>query len=267
MTRLRAIGMGVFLLMSVFHLCPAVHADFSPRQKTIVQSEANGPTCVHAADLDGDGDMDILSASSHDSKIAWYENDGTGWFGAQQVITRAADGATSVYAADLDGDGDLDVLSASANDDKIAWYENDGAGQFGAQQIITTSARWAWSVYTADLDDDGDLDVLSASREDGKIAWHENDGTGQFGVQQVITTEAYGAESVYAADLDGDGDLDVLSATSGNHLADGTMAWYENDGTGQFGLQQVITTEAYEATSVYAADLDGDGGLDVLSAS
>ena len=45
------------------------------------------------------------------------------------------------------------------------------------------------------------------------------------------------------------------------------IAWYANDGKGQFGPQQVITTEAGGAMCVYAADLDGDGDLDVLSAS
>ena len=68
--------------------------------------------------------MDVLSASAFDDKIAWYQNDGSGNFGPQQVITTNADAAWSVYAADLDGDGDMDALSASVLDDKIAWYEN-----------------------------------------------------------------------------------------------------------------------------------------------
>ncbi len=118
-------------------------------------------------------------------------------FGPQQVITTQADGAPRVYAADLDGDGDPDVLSASVLDDKIAWYENlDGLGTFGPQQIITTQADWANSVFAADLDGDGDPDVLSASMDDDKIAWYENlDGLGTFGPQQVITTQAVGASN------------------------------------------------------------------------
>jgi hypothetical protein len=80
-----------------------------------------------------------------------------------------------VYGADIDGDGDTDVLSASARDDKIAWYENiDGQGNFGLQQIITTNADFALSVYAVDVDGDGDTDVLSASSVDQKIAWYEN---------------------------------------------------------------------------------------------
>ena len=232
------------------------------------------------ADLDGDGDQDVLSASVGDDKIAWYENtDGLGAWGAQRVITTSADGAVWVYAADLDGDGDFDVLSSSWFDNKFSWYENtDGLGTFGPQQVITTSVAGAMAVYTADLDGDGDVDVLSASLGDNKVAWYENmNGLGEFGPQQVITTSAEYVYSVYAADLDGDGDVDVLSAS----LRDDKIAWYENrDGSGTFGTQQVINIadpdgvvdngnegDADGARSVYATDLDGDGDVDVLSAS
>ena len=84
---------------------------------------------VYAADLDGDNDMDVLSASSlGDARIAWYRNDGTGSFSRAIVIANAAsvDSGTSVHAADLDNDGHIDVLSASGNDNKIAWYRNNG---------------------------------------------------------------------------------------------------------------------------------------------
>ena len=88
-----------------------------------------------------------------------------------------------------------------------------------------------------------------------------------FESHEITASHADGAWSVYAADVDGDGDLDLLSA-SGGYLKDDKIAWYENtDGAGTFGPQRVITTQASGATSVYAADVDGDGDLDVLSAS
>ena len=218
-------------------------------------------------DLDGDGDMDVLSASVLDDKIAWYENtDGQGTFSSQKTITTQADGAFSVYAADLDGDGDMDVLSASNNDDKIAWYENtDGRGNFSTQKVISTQADSAKSVYAADLDGDGDIDVLSASQNDNKVAWYENtDGNGTFSTQKVISTQTDKLKTVYAADLDGDGDMDVLSASAN----DDKIAWYENtDGQGTFSAQKEITTQADWAVSVSAADVNGDGKMDVLSAS
>ena len=99
-----------------------------------ISTAAKGAWSVYAADVDGDGDTDVLSASSGDNKIAWYENMGAGRF-TPHTISTAAKGARSVYAADLDGDGDTDVLSASSGDSKIAWYENTGAGRFTPHTI------------------------------------------------------------------------------------------------------------------------------------
>ncbi|NOZ75796.1 MAG: PKD domain-containing protein, partial [FCB group bacterium] len=232
-----------------------------------ISTEADYVHSVFACDIDGDGDEDVLSASRYDSKIAWYENtDGQGTFGAQQVISTEGSSPRSVFAIDLDGDNDADVLSASSGDDKIAWYENtDGNGSFGAQQVISTDADYAFSVYACDIDGDGDNDVLSASSNDNKIAWYENiDGSGSFGAQQIVSSIAIGAYTVYSADLDGDGDMDVLSACGGNN----TIAWYENtDGNGTFGAKQIISTDADWAWTVHAADIDGDGDMDVLSGS
>ncbi len=242
---------------------------FGPEQ--IITTSVEDVRSVHAADLNGDGFLDVLSASNDDDKLAWYENDGTGSFGVQQIISSTAEGPNTVYTADLDGDGDEDVLSASRAefDDRIAWYENDGDGNFGAMQTIYAEifGNGANDVSAADFDGDGDLDVLSSSNVpeafwDDKIAWYENDGAGNFGPQLEITDDIDGANSVFAADLDNDGDQDVLSTG----LNDSEVVWYENDGTGDFGDKQVIWV-AVGAADVSAADLNGDGGIDVLSAS
>ncbi|MCP4260082.1 MAG: choice-of-anchor D domain-containing protein, partial [Planctomycetes bacterium] len=227
----------------------------------VISTQANGAQSVYAADLDGDGDNDVLSASFDDDKIAWYENLGNDTFGIEQVISTQVDGASSVYACDIDGDGDNDVLSASTWDDKIAWYENLGGGSFGTQQVISMLANGARSIYACDLDGDGDNDVLSASEFDNKIAWYENLGNSTFSTQQIIRTQANTPMSVYACDLDGDGDKDVLSA--GGNIP--YVAWYMNLGGGVFGSQRGINTWA-DGNSVYACDLDGDGDNDILSA-
>ena len=87
---------------------------------------------VFAADVDGDGDVDVLSASWDDGKIAWYENvagDGTTW--SDHVISVAALLATSVFAADVDGDGDVDVLSASFSRQQDSVVREPGRGWLG----------------------------------------------------------------------------------------------------------------------------------------
>lgn len=233
---------------------------------TTITSQAPKVYGIYIADLNGDGNQDVLAATQDDNTIAWYPNNGGGVFGNRRVISTDAFVALSVFAADLDGDGDLDVLSASRDDNKIAWYQNlDGAGMFGPQQVISTAASRAYAVYAADLDGDGDLDVLSASNLDDKIAWYENtDGAGAFSSENIISTNVDAARDVITADLDGDGDQDVLAASAG----DNKVVWFENtDGAGAFGDEKMITNVAFFAQAVRAADLDGDGDQDVISAS
>ena len=88
--------------------------------ESAISTSADGAWSVHAADVEGDGDMDVLSASYNVNKIAWYENDGSESF-TEHVISTEAYYSAFVHAADVDDDGDMDVLSASANDDKVAW--------------------------------------------------------------------------------------------------------------------------------------------------
>jgi hypothetical protein len=223
---------------------------------------ADGVWSLFAADVDADGDTDVLSASRNDSTIAWFSNSGSQTFAKRIISADISNGAYSVFAADVDGDGDMDVLSASSNDGKIRWHENDGSQGFTAR-TVSAAAVSAQSVFAADVDGDGDTDVLSASRGDDKIAWYENDGNQNFTLR-IISTTADLARSVFAADLDGDGDTDVLAASSG----DDKVTWYENDGSQNFTARTISDgTTPDGASRVFAADVDSDGDLDVLSAS
>src|SRR5690606_14279760 len=143
-------------------------------QQIIIIGTANvyDPTSVFAIDLDNDGNIDVLSASNLDNKIAWYKNLGGGVFGSQQIISTNANNPQSLFSIDLDNDGNNDVLSASEDDNKIAWYKNLGGGVFGSQQIITTNVISPNFVFAIDLDNDGNTDVLSVSNGNGdnKIA-------------------------------------------------------------------------------------------------
>jgi len=234
----------------------------------LISDTIDGIIVAITADLDGDGDMDVITNSQNDQTLAWFENlDGEGNFGPRQIITNTATNSRSVYAGDLDGDGDIDIVSSDSGSTTIVWFENlDGLGTFSTEHIIAPAAPAVEDVYGIDLDGDGDLDIISATNSEDKVAWHENlDGLGNFGTQQIITTNAGIPTSVYATDLDNDGDNDIISA--GADFDDGKIAWYENlDGLGSFGPLQIIATDTDGTRSVYAADLDGDGDEDVLAA-
>ena len=144
--------------------------------KEQILNRGSGRRAVVALDLDGDGDVDVLDASSGQDTVSWYENrqeynwgrdtSTTSW--VTHVVTASARQAKSVAARDLDGDGDVDVLVASKDDKTVAWYENLGRVGYTprvdfAQHIIKDNFHpegFTWSglpfdAAAADLDDDG----------------------------------------------------------------------------------------------------------------
>ncbi len=93
----------------------------------------------------------------------------------ERVISTTAIDAVSVFAIDLDGDGDIDVLSATQGDSNLAWYENDGGSPPSfTERVISTTAYNGTSVYATDVDGDGIVDVFSLAG--GRLTWNENDG-------------------------------------------------------------------------------------------
>ena len=226
---------------------------------------------VFAADVDSDGDMDALAAWSSiasDVKIAWYENSGdTPPLWTAHTISTTVYGAQSVFAADIDSDGDLDVLSASATsaEGKIAWNENNGGSPPSWTERSISTARGR-SVFAADVDSDGDQDVLSASLDD-EVTWYQNNGASPPGwtTRNIATLD--GVASVFAGDLDSDGDVDALAGAAGTVGLGDKLVWYESDGGSPPAWTAHSLSTATDAVwSVSAADLDGDGQLDILAA-
>jgi len=221
---------------------------------------------VAAADVDGDGDTDVLGAAIGTGEIAWWENtagDGSAW--TDHTIDAAFNGAISVTGADVDDDGDTDVLCAAQSGNTIAWWENTaGDGSTWTEHTIDAAFDQASSVFASDVDRDGDTDVLGAGVVANSIAWWENiAGDGSAWTEHTIEAAFNGAISVTAADVDGDGDPDAVGAARG---AD-DIAWFENTaGDGSAWTKHNIDIDFDDAISVHATDIDGDGDIDVLGA-
>ncbi|NQT34324.1 VCBS repeat-containing protein, partial [bacterium] len=217
---------------------------------------------VAGLDLDGDGDFDILGAAYEDDDISWWKNDGSQNF-TKRLIDDNLDGASFIMAVDLDKDGDNDVVAAGNIADEIAWYENNGSQAF-SKHSIDNSFDEAKSIFTADIDGDGDIDVLGTADQGNTLSWWENDGSQNF-TRRNVDVSFTGASSCVATDLDHDGDVDLLGAAS--VLDD--ITWWENDGTPANGgwIEHTIKGDFDGAYSIYTADVDGDGDMDVLGAA
>ena len=232
-----------------------------------IEVDFDGAYSVYSADIDGDGNMDVLGAAFAACDITWWENAdglGTSWTG--HTIDSDFGDARSVYSEDIDGDGDMDVMGAAYTDDDITWWENaDGLGTSWIEHTVDGDFNGAWSVHSEDMDDDGDMDILGAAPMADDVIWWENaNGLGTSWTDHTVDGNFNGAWSVYSEDIDGDGDMDVLGAA---YEVD-DIAWWENtDGSGTSWTEHTVDGNFDGAGSVYSEDMDGDGDMDVLGAA
>jgi len=144
-----------------------------PWKKTFLAEGMIGATCIEPADLDGDGDLDLLATCGHGSGVLWFRNKGKAASWETIDIDPRLSRPHCLTLGDIDGDGDIDAATTSASADRrTVWYENDGAGHFAIHDIDDDQV--AYSILAADLDSDGDLDLLIGGKDSGTVVWYEN---------------------------------------------------------------------------------------------
>lgn len=219
-----------------------------------------GTVHLAAADLDGDTDLDLVSADSVAGRVCVLANAGSGVFTncvAYSDHTHPCD----VRCGDMDGDGDVDlVVAGDGTSATLLW--NAGDGSFPSRALLPIGyGQKAHAI--ADLDGDGDLDIASALRGIATAAVCLNGGGGRFAAAEMLYVgNAAGASDILSADAEGDGDVDLLFA----HRATGSVALLENVGAGGFALP-VHLAAGVQPSHLAHADVDGDDDEDVAVAN
>ena len=135
---------------------------------------------------------------------------------------------------------------------------------FSPKQTINHSVSNPEVIKTADFNNDGYADVVYSAVTDPKIAVSlYNPSAESFDSEIVVSTDFPFAVSLFPADLDGDGAVDFLTVSQ----LDNKVAWFRNNGSGNFSLQTLISDSAVNPSAVIAVDVDLDNDLDVVSAS
>jgi hypothetical protein len=221
---------------------------------------------VSIGDLDGDGALDLVLVKGRHwpGKSRVLLGDGRGRIRAAHDLAGKAYRSYSGRLADLDGDGDLDVVLSNDTPDPKLTFLNDGKGRFRLGSSYG-DPRWdTRNASVADLDGDGRPDIVIANRTDKEPVGYVclNQGKGRF--EAACTAFARGsATSIAPADFDRDGLVDLAVPAR-----DGGQSYvYLNGGKAAFASERRIPFGPPDAIirMAEAADLDGDGLLDVVA--
>jgi hypothetical protein len=227
---------------------------------------------AEAADLDRDGDLDVLVGQGLVEPLVWLESTASteegGLAFVRHSIAAPAESLGSFAVADIDGDGDLDIAASLLVEitptpvTELWIFEHDGAEipTWTARSFGGATRERLADLAVADVDGDGDLDLLTSAWPFWRfLDWYENPGSldGNW-VSHAMATHPDGIDRrLRPIDLDRDGDLDLVTA------AEDRVSWYENPGDAAEWTRHDVGSPG-RAVGITVADLDRDGDPDFL---
>jgi hypothetical protein len=219
---------------------------------------------IQLLDVNGDGDLDLVSGSFNDGTLSVRFGHGDGSFAAATVYP--APGISSglllqpFAMGDLDGDGKPEMVAINPSGSFLQVFGNDGSGRFHPPHT-TALGRIPAAVVSADLNGDHHADLVEANSADGTVSVLLGNGDGTLQPAQTYSVGSH-PQRLLLADMNGDGKLDLLVGNFG----DGTVGVMLGNGDGTFQ-----SMHAYPAGSnlvdIAVADMDQDGKLDLVAAN
>lgn len=219
----------------------------------------DGPFNVAAADVNGDGWRDLITANDggNGNTITVLTNNGSGQFGFNATYTVGH--LPFVYAVKLRGNGPPDLVTANYGDNTLTVLTNNGQGGFAFSTNYNVGAG-PINLAAADLNGDGKIDLVCANNATDTLTVLTNNGDGTFTAQPELTVGP--GPYVAVADVNGDGWPDLVSAD----YNDATLIVLTNDGDGNFSYYDTFPVQN-SPVSVTAADLNNDNRPELISAN
>lgn len=223
---------------------------------------------VQIADLDRDGQPDVLVCDTDKSQVNWVHRTNGVW--REETLASAPNPVhTQLVTNALTGRLDIVVACQRVLEPtdepvgSVVLLRNGDAMRFTSEKILEGIGRVA-DVEPGDFDGDGDVDFVVAAYgfiKTGEVGWLEKKTEAKF-VYHVIVKRA-GAIHVLPTDLDGDGRLDFVALFAQEHEQ---VSAFINDGSGGFRERVLFkaATPSFGSSGIQLVDLDGDGDLDIL---
>ncbi|MCT4580858.1 MAG: FG-GAP-like repeat-containing protein, partial [Flavobacteriales bacterium] len=233
------------------------------KEHIIDQGDDNFSSQIIQGDIDGDGDIDLITMRSDINvshtpyNIRLYENVGSDSYKRHVLLDRPATQAT---LADLDGDGDLEIVAALRPEDKIVYYDNLGGLSFSSAKTIDPFCLEAYHVIAGDFDGDNDMDIVCSSIDGlNEVTVHFNDGNGNFSGERLLDYPIKTPIEFIVGDVNNDG-IDDFSYRKAN---DNDILLYEGTNTGNFNLHAYNGSSSVPITTFCYTDQEQDGILEL----
>lgn len=220
-------------------------------------------TYLATADLDGDGNLDLIAGSFSNGTLRVMFGNGLGGFSTgtdyPAVGMSSALGVQAFTVADFNGDNRPDIAIINANGSLIQVLYNDGHGHFHLNNSYTTGVTPS-DVATADLNGDGHLDLVQTNAADGTLSVRLGNGDGTFQAAQTYPV-GLNPQRVLLEDLRNDGKLDAVTVNFG----DNTVSVLLGNGDGTFQSARHFDAGP-NPIDLGVGDMDQDGNLDLVVA-
>lgn len=227
------------------------------------------------ADINNDGKLEIICVDNSNGSLLWFEFDGDprdarSW-SYHYICDGELPGAYDVAVADFDGDGQLEVVASSWTKARNFTYYDRQAGHW-VKTVIDSGLGETRAVIAADINGDGRPDLLGTDSGQGHLIWYENPGDpSNTPWPRHLIDKTSRPNQCNVVDMDGDGDVDVVVASAGEatekldlERPGAQIAWYENIGNNNW-RKHIIADQFHQAFEAVAADIDGDGQIEVVA--
>ena len=207
------------------------------------------PVWTELQDLNGDGNLDLITSVFGTDSINVQLGNGQGTFGAAtSVLVAAGFGPAEAHAVSLRGTSTLDLIVGSFNTNQIAVLLGNGNGTFQAPVFYTvgTAVNTPTSLTAGDFNHDGNLDVAVANTANNTVSILLGNGSGALTPLGAPISVGRNPEAIRASDFNGDEYADLAVA----NYRDGTVTILLNNQNGTFAASNITVGSGPQALAI-----------------